>query len=273
MVDMVEQAIVSRAAEALRRSDVELQALAAGVRAETYRRTAERQLCPCASVAQSTLRAAAVPERGTPSLEHAISCVMDGIRSGGTADLADNQYGEYRFNIDDDRLTVQNFNQQGRTNLAAYAILRDSRCRFARSLAEDTVNQRCPALSSAATLCSITPVPAHEQFMDAALPATAAREVPDVVQTDPAPTAGAPATAAGRVMTTATVTSARETSPQTEDWIQLAAPTVVATVALAPVVTTTMVATPVVTATALTETTATPQPGDGSQILEGEGRP
>eukprot|EP00919_Chromeraceae_sp_WS-2016_P018724 GHVR01044573.1.p1 GENE.GHVR01044573.1~~GHVR01044573.1.p1 ORF type:complete len:199 (-),score=32.32 GHVR01044573.1:291-887(-) len=198
---------------------------------------------------------------------------MDRIQSEGTADLADHPYGECRFDMDDDRLTVQAFDQQGRTNLAAYAILRDSRCRFTRRVAEDTVNRSCPALSSVAMVTSINPVPtavpATGQFMDAAPPATAARET--TKQTDPALMVDPPATAAA-------MTTARETSPPLltrMDEVQLAASPTSAVVAMAPVVTTPVVTTPMVTAPGPTpmETGATPQPGDGSQILEGEGGP
>eukprot|EP00919_Chromeraceae_sp_WS-2016_P018727 GHVR01044577.1.p1 GENE.GHVR01044577.1~~GHVR01044577.1.p1 ORF type:complete len:147 (-),score=18.72 GHVR01044577.1:163-603(-) len=141
---------------------------------------------------------------------------MDGIQSGGTADLADHPYGEYRFDLHDDRLTVQGFNQQGRTNLAAYAILRDSHCRFAQRVAEDTINRRCPALLSAAMVTSITPVltaASASESMDIAPPATAVREAPETVRTDPALMSDPPATAAGSLVTPAAVTSARETSP------------------------------------------------------------
>lgn len=158
MIDIAEGAIISRVAEAIHRSEAEREALAAGVRTDACRRAAEEAQCVCATTAQSILQAAAVPEQGTPNLHRTVQVVMEEIQAGEMADLAGHPYGEYRLDDHDDRITVQIADQQGRNNLATYAIMRDSCCRYARRVARNLVARHCPGLTAAAAVSNASVV-------------------------------------------------------------------------------------------------------------------
>ncbi len=149
VVDMAEQAIVSRVAEAIRRTEAESEALAAGVTAEVYRRAAATAQCSCALTAQAALQATAVPGQGA-ALNHTVQVVLREMDDGAMADLAGHPYGVYTFNDQADRTKVEEAHQQGRRNLATHAILRDTSCRFARRVAGDVIAKRCPGLTAAA---------------------------------------------------------------------------------------------------------------------------
>ena len=150
VIDMAEQALVSRVAEAIRRSRVEMEALAAGVRAETYRRAAVATSCPCVATAEANLRAAALPEPAGTSLNRTVQVVMMEMQDGSLADLAGHPFGVYQFSDQADRATVAEAIQEGWGNLATSSILRDSSCRFARRVTGDQVAERCPILTAAA---------------------------------------------------------------------------------------------------------------------------
>lgn len=180
VVDMAEQAMVSRVAEAIRRTEAETEALAAGVTAEVYRRAATNAQCACALTAQATLQAAAVPGQRA-ALNQTVQVVLREIEDGGMADLAGHPYGVYKFDDQADRTKVDEAHQQGRRNLATYAILRDTSCRFARRVAGDVVACRCPGLTAAAlagaagvTAVAVIPTGASEVMSPPALLGAAA---------------------------------------------------------------------------------------------------
>lgn len=161
-IRVVRRLLVGRAAEALRHRATEVHTLEAGVCAEAHRRASQVRGCACAEDARRTLMTARVPEAPAADLARAVTQALLAVEEGMPADLDDHPLSEFRFGDESvDELTVELAKNQGRANLVAAAILRDSGSRFPKRTAAAMIEEACPTLvrMSASTITPIAPGP------------------------------------------------------------------------------------------------------------------
>eukprot|EP00918_Siedleckia_nematoides_P069129 GHVU01150741.1.p1 GENE.GHVU01150741.1~~GHVU01150741.1.p1 ORF type:complete len:211 (-),score=16.62 GHVU01150741.1:9-587(-) len=159
MASLLENSLISRAAEALRRRTVMKALIGVAAREQVFRAVTSRQQqsCQCLVVAQATLTTGTpLPDvSAVPGIQVHVDRVLRSLAVGQSVNLDSGVVGEFEVIEAADRSLVQSALRTGMTNPADYRVLEDSLCVDAQLTAQTRV--RAGWLSAQGLPLQLTP--------------------------------------------------------------------------------------------------------------------
>eukprot|EP00918_Siedleckia_nematoides_P103337 GHVU01225552.1.p1 GENE.GHVU01225552.1~~GHVU01225552.1.p1 ORF type:complete len:291 (+),score=27.55 GHVU01225552.1:506-1378(+) len=148
--DLVESAIITRTAEALRRRATERLLIGVAASEQVHRSTALRnaETCHCYATSQAALAAGTTLPGTTSNLKlvTTVERVLQSMSVRQPVDLDSYSIEEYDFRDKEDRTLVGKAIADGKDNTATYQILVNSLCLDPRQTAEARIKDNCPFL-------------------------------------------------------------------------------------------------------------------------------
>lgn len=151
MRQLVENLVISKTAEALRRREAEKLTIGVTVYGAVLKGVISDPMreCTCHQDAEKALFTVTPLPRQEDSrdLHAAILQILDTMRVEGTVDLHDYSLVRYDQNEEEDRREVEKAQAEGRNNPSARQVLVTNACQYPQQTAERKIKESCPSLA------------------------------------------------------------------------------------------------------------------------------